>query len=259
MTLTGGPFFDFTTQTAQSALQGASASSAPFWGDQPDSWDAVYLAGVRIPGLCTVGGKGFEQRVDKKKTAGKHGAKITRTGNECADIDITVRMWTQEHLTAFEQLLKAVKPRKEVRATTTKTLPAGNRWEAYADQMVYDGASPAYRRLRESQAPAQATKTSTKVIEKAVGGAVPIYHPALALFGISKVVVLSATLPEPSSQGEFQSRLKCIEYVEEGKSKSKVETVKSSAADPRIMGLGPGAGGRRIAAQSTPADDNTGP
>ena len=107
--LGAGPYVDLLSRGQHSKLGGEATSGSPFWEDNPDAWDAVYLGGMRIPGLCAVSGKGFEQRIDKKKTAGKHGAKLTHTGNDCADFEIAVRMWTPEHLRDFERLMRELK------------------------------------------------------------------------------------------------------------------------------------------------------
>jgi hypothetical protein len=255
MSFGAGPFTDLLTQVKGSTGE-KTAAAAPFWGDNPDAWDAVFIANVRLPGLAKVGGKGFEQRVDAKKTAGKHGASITRTGNEPARVEIQVQLWTEEHLVAYEKLIRQVKPRKAEYKTVTKatydTTPKVHRRTV---SVGYAGGRASTSWDYEEEQMTLTIEKKRVETAKEIGGPVDIYHPALAIFGIRSVVVLSATLPEYGDKGIYSSRIECIEYVAPAQSKAAVDTARKSKAD--ITSL-PTAFGKRIN-KATPADDNTGP
>ena len=79
----------------------------PFWGDGSEEdadpaapysshpWDIAVLGGLRLPGICDykpTGVAGIE--IDKKKTKGSHGAKITILGYDPRTFDITCEVWT---------------------------------------------------------------------------------------------------------------------------------------------------------------------
>lgn len=85
----------------------APAGRAPFWGDSPESWDTVTLAGTDLPGVCSVSGR-VARRVDRKTSSGRHATTVTYLGDAPAEFTITVKLWTEEHLLRFEALLDAL-------------------------------------------------------------------------------------------------------------------------------------------------------
>lgn len=88
--------------------------SLPFWDDPPlgldpsnvrfSPWDVVYLGGQALPGLCLLSGK-RGKRFDLKASKGSDFARITKQGYEPAEIKITERIWTRQHLHALELIM----------------------------------------------------------------------------------------------------------------------------------------------------------
>jgi hypothetical protein len=89
----------------------------PFWGGRADdlsahasAWDVVSIGGVRLPGLCRIDGK-KGRRHDKKLVAGGDGSDPSSLGYDPAEFTVTVRMWTDDQLRAFEAMLPTLLPR----------------------------------------------------------------------------------------------------------------------------------------------------
>lgn len=72
-------------------------------------WDSIYLAGLFIPGKCDVGGS-VSQRLDVKDAPERDGSSITLLGRQLARVEVTARLWTAEHLAAWEQIVALVQP-----------------------------------------------------------------------------------------------------------------------------------------------------
>ncbi len=84
-----------------------AASAVPFWGEAPDAYDTVVLAGVALPGIATVKGH-IEQRVKRKTLKGSHGQTFTFQGWGAAEIAISLALWTKEHWTSFDDLVSRI-------------------------------------------------------------------------------------------------------------------------------------------------------
>jgi hypothetical protein len=106
---------DLTKQHATGGLDLSAAVSVPFWGDDPGSWDTVSFtlpnsATVhQMPGLARVSGHVALHR-DKVSSPGKIGVRSTLLGYRPAEVDLLVRLWTAEHLRAFEKIAKYIRP-----------------------------------------------------------------------------------------------------------------------------------------------------
>ena len=87
-------------------------SGLPFWGESPELWDTVAIGGVEIPGLCRISGTGARVRSDKKRAAGRDGANVAMLGLDIVAFSIEVRMWREEHLMAFQDIIAMAKPKK---------------------------------------------------------------------------------------------------------------------------------------------------
>lgn len=83
-------------------------------GDQPigrlSAWDTVFVAGVALPGLARVSGKGVEHTIDVKKSPGKDGATFTDLGRELAHFSIVLVLQSQEEWDAFETSRSTLQP-----------------------------------------------------------------------------------------------------------------------------------------------------
>lgn len=72
-------------------------------GDNANAWDYVYLGLIKTPGVATVQIT-KERAVDKKKSAGKHGATLTIHGVNPAEGNIQLVIWTPEQLNGLNIL-----------------------------------------------------------------------------------------------------------------------------------------------------------
>jgi hypothetical protein len=165
------PYEDFSKVSRPPT--GETPGGVAYWGKHPEAWEELYLENLRLPGLIRINGNGFEQRLKTKKAPGRKGAKITYVGSDPANVDITLTMWTEEHLRAFESFIRQFMPNK--------------------------GTSVPLR----------------------------VNHPALALYNIQALTVLSAGFPVPGGrEGLWTVTIKTIEWRNQP---SKVET----AAGPK--------------------------
>lgn len=85
----------------------------PYWGDSPELWDVVKMGGIKMPGTARVTGK-VSRKVDVQPIPGdESGGTQTDLGYEGAKINVTVRMWTQAHLDAYEMFASHFRPKKD--------------------------------------------------------------------------------------------------------------------------------------------------
>lgn len=108
--MTTGPFEDLTKVVRSRDNFRSAESAIPFWGDVPEAWDTLVIAGIVMPGLVRVRGN-VGQRWDQRTTPGKNGIRLTTLGYDAAPISITLRMWMPDHLRDFEQLVRRIRPR----------------------------------------------------------------------------------------------------------------------------------------------------
>lgn len=254
------PQHDLTkVKTTNRIPEGTSPSGTPFWGEDPESWDSVVIKGQRLPGICAVKGKGFSQRLDRKKSAGKNGHSVTHLGVDCAKIEITITMWTEEHLRAWEKLIPLLKPRAKTQRTVDRYKLSGAGTVGLQDQTTtvfnQSGTSDAGDRSGFQSLTKSLAEKQKRVVSEGGPEPVPIYHPALSLYKIGAVIILSATFPEDQGKGVFTVKLDCEEFVTGANRKGSVSTKRKA---PDLTTLGPGAITRKLQA-TTPATDNTQP
>lgn len=108
-----GPFEDFTGTQQGGTRDPVIVSTIPFWGDAPDSWNTLIMAGRRLPGIARVGGAAFDIRVDRATVPGVHGEKQTTLGREPCDPEIEVQLWTAAHLQAFVEIVALFLPKSK--------------------------------------------------------------------------------------------------------------------------------------------------
>jgi hypothetical protein len=85
--------------------------SAPFWEEQPETWDTLHIAGQRVPGVAHVTGTAA-RKIDTRSAAGADGARVRDRGYEPAALDVQIRIWTEEQLEELEQILEPLHPRQ---------------------------------------------------------------------------------------------------------------------------------------------------
>lgn len=101
---------DMGTASILSRVPQDAVQPVPWWGDDPDSWEAVWLDGERLPGLSFITGE-VGIRVSRKKVAGKHGESRVQFGYEAAKLQIHLVIWKKEHLDAWNKQLQTLRPR----------------------------------------------------------------------------------------------------------------------------------------------------
>lgn len=219
------PFFDITKSiTAASAPRTetiSAPSGTPFWGDTPGAYDTVRFAkgSIVLPGTCRVGGKGFAQKVQRDKAPGTHGSKIKQLGIQPARIDITVSMWTEDHLRAFERLIPILKEQRYAAVTEERSNILGTQAEdlSATDPSGFEAKGLGFGGVGFYTFSTSLKKRTTLVVKKSVPAgpkALDVYHPMLALFKIRSVMVLEVSIPEPGrDDGVWESKIECEEFV----------------------------------------------
>lgn len=206
-----GPFLDLTKQVLQPddgnlvQVPGsprpaiATSSGTPFWGTNPGAYETVRFAkNIILPGQCKVTGKGFEQRLQKDKAPGTHGASVKSIGMQPAKISIVVRMWTEDHLRAFEALVPLLKMQKY----TQKAVEEVPYWTA-----------PSFPGKPFSGVLAPETVKKSKTVH-AGPKPIDVYHPMLAMFRVRSVHIESISIPQPSSEPEvWEATIACEEFI----------------------------------------------
>ena len=89
----------------------------PFWApgsvpdayESPSQWDIFYIGGDPLPGLARV--RGARQiKVDQRNAPGTEGSTLTFLGRTSAEIQVTLRMWTNEQLDVWNKMVPKIQP-----------------------------------------------------------------------------------------------------------------------------------------------------
>jgi hypothetical protein len=102
-------FLDLLDQKRAVGTLATSGIGYVFWGDDPASWDRFTIEGEIFPGLAKVHPR-IKKRHDKKKAAGVSGQTITTLGSDPMELDIEVRIWTQEQWTDIQLRIEDLMP-----------------------------------------------------------------------------------------------------------------------------------------------------
>lgn len=165
------------TNSASSISTGAPV---PFWGVDPQAWDSVIIDGkTRLPGVAQISGQ-VKRRVEKKRAAGRHGTAVTYLGDEAAEFTISLKLWTQEHLSDFVAIIRSVSSKKPAEVAAT-------------------------------------SKANTKIKAPVL----QVFHPVLAIYGVTQMHILEHSMPEPTDGGVYSVKLGCLEYLPPEKSQAK--------------------------------------
>jgi hypothetical protein len=98
------PFWDDADPAVLALLDDLSDSAGP--------WDSLYLAGERVPGIVVPPGGGLERSIDVKKSKGSKGAIVTYNGDDPANIEWDVLIWTPSQWSRFQDMMPLIQPRK---------------------------------------------------------------------------------------------------------------------------------------------------
>src|SRR5207253_2968497 len=84
---------------------------APFWDDDPDSWDTAVLGGATLPGLARIDGLELGSKWDVKEAPGSDGATETYQGYTPSPFQLVLRIWLSEQWTEWLRLAPQFRPK----------------------------------------------------------------------------------------------------------------------------------------------------
>ena len=87
------------------------ATPAPFWDDDPESWDIAILAGVSLPGLARIDGLELASKWDVKEAPGSDGATETYQGYTPSSFQLVLRIWRRDQWVTWQSLAKRFRPK----------------------------------------------------------------------------------------------------------------------------------------------------
>lgn len=196
----------------------------------PNTWDTFAAAGIQFPGLCKVTASRPPSRaIEEQKPNGSDAAAMIDRGYLQATIDVEVTLWMRGHFAAWEGVIREL----------WQTPGKASKFEEPTPQ-----ASPKVGPPTPAQQQAQVARTNAPILReiKAISAgrvasaqrAIEIYHPALALLGISKALVetpgVLAAGPEPQT---FVTKMKLRQYLPAiAGAKNSTKKAKGSAAAP---------------------------
>jgi len=85
----------------------------PHW-DQADGhlWDEITLDGISFAGTVKISGEGPSRDLDTRRARGRRGHTTRDTGPKAARFEITLQIWTEEHLDDFARIAAAYHPHR---------------------------------------------------------------------------------------------------------------------------------------------------
>jgi hypothetical protein len=87
------------------------AIPAPFWDDDPDSWDTALLGGITLPGLARVDGLELGSKWDVKEAPGTDGATETYQGYTPSAFNLVLRIWLADQWASWLSIAKQFRPK----------------------------------------------------------------------------------------------------------------------------------------------------
>lgn len=176
----------------------------------PNTWDTFTAAGIQFPGLCKVTASRPPSRaIEEQKPNGSDAAAMIDRGYVQATIDIEVTLWMRAQFSAWEGVIREL----------WQTPGKASKFEEPSPQATPTlGALPIEQQKKSA---ARANAPILREINAIKGGrkaanarAMEIYHPALALLGISKALIESPGVLSPGTEPQtFVTKVKLRQYI----------------------------------------------
>lgn len=157
--------------------------TVPFWdrydegNEGPDyseePWDLLVLQGMKVPGISKVRCVP-KMKLDVQKPNGLDGSQVIARGHLPADVQITITIWTRAQWEIMQGILDAI-------------------WRKPGKDS------------RRSRTDASATVSKE--------GAISASHPALALYGVSSIILEQPESPEEGANGERVIKMKALQFT----------------------------------------------
>ncbi len=167
---------------------------------QATEWDRLVIGGQIVPGICEVSASA-KYKMDNTSAPGKKGGKSRNAGYQPTDVDIRVHIWTPDQWIDFQPLLEYLWPSKKVaqgktNAPSAASVKEANNVIAQATALVASGQTPTAQQ-DATLAAAQATIIADNLAKKpdAARNPIAVYHPELALLGISNLQIVGMATP----------------------------------------------------------------
>ncbi len=199
----------------------------------PNTWDTFTAGGIQFPGKCVVTPSRPPSRaIEEQKPNGSDAAAMIDRGYLQAVVDVEITLWMRAHFSAWEGVIrelwttpgKAGKFEEPIPQTAPKVGPAT---PAQQQAQVARTNAPILREITAIKAGRAANEQR----------AVEIYHPALALLGISKALIESPGVlvagPEPQT---FVTKMKLRQHLP-ASAGAKHSTKKTKGSAPAPVGV----------------------
>lgn len=86
----------------------------PFWHDEPDVWDSLFVASdtgpIRAPGIVEEIKVTVKNKIDKHHGPGINGGTITVQGEDVVEVKTSLKFWSKEHQAELERFLAVIRP-----------------------------------------------------------------------------------------------------------------------------------------------------
>lgn len=146
-------------------------------------WDKAKIGQDTVPGIVRIELKKEMQR-QKKKAIGNHGATVTLLGYDLAEVIMSIRMWTAPQFTAYQDIVQKLQHQLWL------ATQANNGQNGLI--ITPDTVNPSTNGLGLTYVPGTVEATGP------TAAAVQVYHPSLAMFGITQLYVRQLVPPMPS-------------------------------------------------------------
>lgn len=220
-----------------------AGNSSPSWVDAPELWDSVKVGGVSYPCAEPPTFK-IARHVEKKTTPGTDGTTLTDKGKKAAEVSISLTLWESAHWKALASLVARVRPKMPKEAKATPATDSGQDaffvrtpyGPGFEDQLLQEltvtqpSLAATQPVVRSDDATVLASRAKAQR-EKALAP-VPVYHPALAAYGIASMHIEELSSPRRVRPGVYEVVVKGTQFLSQRGTGT--TTPKTAAADTSL-------------------------